>query len=89
MAYTELQRTAELLREAAADCTGEPKKRLEGFADECDELAEREKKPDHGRLDKIQNGLHEIAGDVDPEVARQVQQARKALISFRKTVPGV
>lgn len=89
MVHVELQRTASLLREAAADCTGEPKERLERFAEECDELAERERKPDHGRLDRIQNGLHEIASAAEPEVARKVTKARKELISFRKTVPGV
>lgn len=87
---TELRDAAETLaevRERIAD--DEDAERLDGFADQLRQMADADRGPDHGRLDRVMHGLREIAADLDGDEADAVTDARSQVRSYRETVEGV
>jgi hypothetical protein len=74
--------------ESAADETGDDDaaERLASLADQLDTLAGRETDPDHGRLARIENALHDLE---ESDVADQVTDAHESVVAFRETVEGV
>jgi hypothetical protein len=74
--------------ESAADETGDDDaaERLASLADQLDALATRETDPDHGRLARIENALHDLA---DSDVGDSVESAHESVVAFRETVEGV
>lgn len=89
MTRTHLENAGNLLRTASQSADGEAADRLDGFADQLDALAERERGPDHGRLARILTALAEIADEEDEETAAAVEEARSEITEFRKGVEGV
>ncbi|WP_459194667.1 DUF7553 family protein [Halosimplex sp. J119] len=74
--------------ESAADETedGDAAERLDSLADQLDTLATRDRDPDHGRLARIENALHDLE---DSDVGSQVTDAHESVVAFRETVEGV
>jgi hypothetical protein len=77
--------------ESAADTTTEEDaaERLRDLAGQLDDLAERERGPDHGRLARIENALGDLQETVGDEAATEIEAAHDAVIGFRETVEGV
>ncbi|MFC7140071.1 hypothetical protein ACFQMA_09520 [Halosimplex aquaticum] len=80
--------TASDTLESAADATedDDAAERLDSLADQLDALATRDRDPDHGRLARIENALHDLE---DTDVADQVTDAHESVVAFRETVEGV
>lgn len=89
MPREELKTASGILREAAELVDEATQKRLHDQSDQLATLATRDADPDHGRLDRHMNALHEIAGSLDGEAADLVRSARESVKEYRKTVPGV
>ena len=92
MTWDELERASDALREASeAASTDTLRTRLGERADATAMLAEKERKPDHGRLAREDSILVETLADADAddEVHERVESARDEIKEFRKDVPGV
>jgi hypothetical protein len=89
MTRTELQRASEELRRASELADGDRQERLYDHSNQVARLATREEGPDHGRLDRHMNALHEIAGETDGELHDHVVAAREHLEEYRRGVAGV
>jgi hypothetical protein len=89
MTRTELQRASEELRRASELADGDLRERLYDHSNQVARLATREEGPDHGRLDRHMNALHEIAGETDGELHDHVVAAREHLEEYRRGVAGV
>lgn len=89
MVRTELKDASDTLREAAELVDEETQRRLHDQSEQLAELATRDTDPDHGRLDRHMNVLHELIRELDGEAGELVQSARNSVKEYRKTVPGV
>jgi hypothetical protein len=89
MSREHLGTASDLLADAADRTSGDPAERLDAFADRLDRMAGADRDPDHGRLATVLLKLDEIAGEVDPDVAATIQEAREHVTEFRRTVEGV
>lgn len=89
MVREELQQASDELRKAAELVDEETQKRLHEQSEQLAALATRDADPDHGRLDRHMNVLHELAGQLDGEAEALVRSARESVKEYRKTVPGV
>ncbi|MFC7205071.1 hypothetical protein ACFQJC_16250 [Haloferax namakaokahaiae] len=89
MTRQELQTASKLLKDAAEQTTGDVQERLYEQSDQIAKLATREEGPDHGRLDRHMNVLHDLAGKTEGDVSETVTEARSQLFEYRKSVPGV
>lgn len=89
MSREPLVRAGELLRTASESADDENADRLNGFADQLETLASRDRGPDHGRLARILTSLSEIAEEADDETRTTVEEARTEITEFRKGVEGV
>jgi hypothetical protein len=85
----DLQTASDRLRDAAALTEGDVRERIETQADQLATLATRESGPDHGRLARHMNALHELAGDAEGEAGDLVTEAREAVSRYREGVEGV
>jgi hypothetical protein len=52
-------------------------------------MATADRGPDHGRLARHENKLHDLTDDVDPSVAELIDEALDAVHNYRETVDGV
>ena len=89
MTREDLERASTLLSEAGELADGDLRDRLETHSDQLAALAEADRDPDHGRLDRHMNALYEIMQDTDGDLHDRVSAARSAVSEFRKTVEGV
>ncbi|WP_410766103.1 hypothetical protein [Haloferax sp. DFSO60] len=89
MTREELQTASKLLKDAAEQTTGDVQERLYEQSDQIAALATRDQGPDHGRLDRHMNVLHDLANELDGDVSEKVAEARSQLFEYRKGVPGV
>lgn len=89
MTREQLQAASEELRKASELTEGETQQRIYEQSDQIAKLATRDKGPDHGRLDRHMNALHELTMELDGEAKEHVQSARNAVKEYRKTVEGV
>lgn len=89
MSQDELTAASEELREAADAADGETRERLTDQADALAELADSDRAPDHGRLDRHMNILSEIGRETSGEVSERAQTARDHVFEYRKGVEGV
>lgn len=89
MTREDLERASSLLSEASELADGDLRDRLETHSDQLAALAEADREPDHGRLDRHMNALYEIMQDTDGELHDIVADARGAVSAFRETVEGV
>ncbi|MFB6300685.1 MAG: hypothetical protein ABEH65_10535 [Halobacteriales archaeon] len=90
MARDELIAASEVLSEAADQVEDETvRDRLLEQADQLTTLAERDRDPDHGRLDRHQHSLRELQSAADEETAERIDTANDHINAYRKTVEGV
>lgn len=90
MTREELARAGELLASAAESATNDDdSERLADLADQVDHLSEADEGPDHGRLARIQNALHDLEDSVDDDVAETIDEAHEHVKEYRSGVPGV
>ncbi|WP_436923448.1 DUF7553 family protein [Halosimplex amylolyticum] len=77
--------------ESAADATtdDDAAERLESLADQLDSLSTRDRDPDHGRLARIENALHDLEESSSDDVAELIESAHESVVAFRETVEGV
>jgi hypothetical protein len=90
MANDELQRASDLLREAAeAVADADLEERIYEQSRQLAEQAAAERGPDHGRLARHQNALHEVIDATEGEVADLVERALDSVKEYRSGVEGV
>lgn len=89
MTRTELATAADMVEDAAVAADGEPAERLDDLAGQLDSLAEAERGPDHGRLARIQSGLHDVEPAVGDEAAACIRDALDEIDAYRETLEGV
>ncbi|MWG33008.1 DUF7553 family protein [Halomarina oriensis] len=88
MSRTALTDAAAELETAASHADGERRERIEGQAEALTTLADRERGPDQGRLDRHMNVLRELAGS-DDEATPHVEAALEHVTEYRSTVGGI
>lgn len=90
MPREELRSASEIIADAA-DAVGDPvSSRLNEHARQLASLAERDRSPDHGRLDRHQQTLSQIASEADDQtVTDAVTQANELIAAFRENLEGV
>jgi hypothetical protein len=84
-----LQRASEILQEASEAASGEAADRLQDQAAAFADHAESERGPDHGRLARHENHLHELEDDVGDDVRALIADAFDAIHDYRETIEGV
>ncbi|ELZ87157.1 hypothetical protein C453_02364 [Haloferax elongans ATCC BAA-1513] len=89
MTREELERASMLLKEAAEATDGDVQEQLYEQSDQLAKLATRDQGPDHGRLARHMTVLHDLAEELDGDVAETVRDARQEVLEYRKDVPGV
>jgi hypothetical protein len=89
MSREPLQRASEILQRASDAATGDAADRLEDQAAAFAAHAESERGPDHGRLARHENHLHELEDDVDEAVQDLIDDAFDAIHDYRETIEGV
>lgn len=89
MAREELEEAAEVLQQAVNATTDKLRDRIEAQADQVATLADRERGPDHGRLDRHQHALKRIREEAEAEVQDYLDEANELLEKYRETVEGV
>lgn len=77
----------ESVREDSSD--SEIGERLETLTAQVEKMADADRGPDHGQLDRLMHNLREVAGDLDSENAAGVNDALEHVRSYRETVEGV
>lgn len=75
------------VRESTADA--ETAERLETLTEQVRKMADADRGPDHGRLDRLMHNLREVAEDLDSDNAEEVNDALEHVRSYRETVEGV
>ncbi|WP_435181699.1 DUF7553 family protein [Halorussus sp. AFM4] len=63
--------------------------RLDGLADRLRSMADANRGPDHGSLDRLMHNLREVRGELDGEEAETVDAALGDVRDYRETVEGV
>ncbi|WP_137286100.1 DUF7553 family protein [Halorussus salinisoli] len=87
---TELRTAAETLVEVRDGVShDETAERIDTFADQLRSMADANRGPDHGRLDRLMHNLREVADELDEESAEDVRSALEHVRSYRETVEGV
>ena len=89
MPREELAEAAELLERAAETAGGDAGEALRTQAEQLSALAERERGPDHGRLDRHQQALRDVRPNVPGAVADSIDEANALITEYRSTLPGV
>ena len=89
MSREELARASEVLQSAADEVDGAASERLVEQARQLADLAERERGPDHGRLDRHQEALRDVKADVEEGAAERIGEAIDLIAEYRESVPGV
>ena len=74
-------------REDAAD--SEVADRLETYAQQLRTMADNERGPDHGRLDRMMHNLRQAEADLDGRAVAAVGSALSHVRAYRETVEGV
>jgi hypothetical protein len=74
-------------REAAADAAAAD--RLESLADRVRSMADADRGPDHGQLDRLMHSLREVEADLDGEAVAAMGSAIAHVRAYRETVEGV
>ena len=86
----ELQRASELLRDAAESVEDpDVEERIYEQSRQLAEQAAADRGPDHGRLARHQNALHEIIEQSNDEAAGSVEGALDRVKEYRSGVEGV
>jgi hypothetical protein len=85
-----LQQASEIL-DGASETTDNQSvaERLSDQAEQFREHATADRGPDHGRLARHENALHEIIDDAEETVANEIDRAMGKIREYRETVDGV
>ncbi|NHN61447.1 MULTISPECIES: hypothetical protein [Halorussus] len=87
---THLRTAADELDELAGTVSNEDAAdRLDGLADRLTSMADADRGPDHGSLDRLTHNLREVREDLDDEAAETVDAALGRVREYRETVEGV
>lgn len=89
MTRDELVTASDALSEAADHASGDRSAQLIDVSETLGDLAEREPKPDHGRLARIEYTLRELKESSDEALVDNVNDALSQIKEYRKTVEGV
>jgi hypothetical protein len=89
MTRDELATASDRLEAAAEAATDDDAERLQDLADQLDELATRNRGPDHGRLARTELALDDLVESADDDAASHIDAAHEAVIDYRETVEGV
>lgn len=93
MSRDHLETASELLADASDRAGGENDddlaERLQTQADAVLALANRDRGPDHGRLDRHMHALGELRDDASGDVADTIDRALDEVREYRKGVEGV
>ena len=65
------------------------KGRIDDQARQLRKLADAERGPDHGRLDRHMHALSDLQREVGDDLAEHVGHARESVRAYRETVEGV
>lgn len=90
MTREELATASDLLESAAnstddADATD----RLESLSEQVADLSEAERGPDHGRLARLENALHDLTDDTSGDAVEAIEDAHEHVTEYRSGVEGV
>lgn len=85
----DLRQAADRLEDARERADGDAAERLGKYAGQLRTMADADRGPDHGRLDRLQHNLREVADGLDDEGNEAVQSALSHVVSYRETVEGV
>jgi len=90
MTREELQDASEALRDAASEATdGDAEERLYEQSKQLADLAAAEHGPDHGRLARHENALHDLIDATEGSTKAKVESALESVQAYREGVPGV
>lgn len=90
MSREELRTASEELRQASAAATdADAQRRLYDLSDQFATLASADEGPDHGRLARHLNALHELRDEAGEDVTGHIDAAEEAITAYRETVEGV
>ena len=89
MTRDRLRTAGELLIDASRDADGDLRERIEGLAEQLNDLADADRGPDHGRIARMENALNEIEAQLDGDARENVRDAHEHLSEYRSTVSGV
>lgn len=81
--------TASELLADAAQSADDDSERLSDLADQLDALSTADEGPDHGRLARIQNALHDLEDSVGDDAAATIAEAHEHVREYRSGVEGV
>ena len=84
-----LATASDLLASAAQSTEGDDGDRLSELADQLDHLSTADEGPDHGRLARIQNALHDLEESADDDAAETIAEAHEHVKEYRSGVEGV
>lgn len=90
MTREELQEASNALRRAA-ERAGDPEveERVYNQSNQMAKLATRDRSPDHGRLDRHEHSLRDLADEAGEGARADIETALEAIRSYRETVEGV
>ena len=90
MTRDELATASELLADAAQSADNDDDSdRLSELADQIDRLSTADEGPDHGRLARIQNALHDLEDSAGEDAATTIAEAHEHVKEYRSGVEGV
>jgi len=89
MVRDELRAASQELRDAAAAADGDLEERIYQQSNQLAETAAREQDPDHGRLARHTNALHDLLDDAGGEIRDSVERAIEHVETYREGVEGV
>ena len=89
MSRDDLSEAAALLEQAAEDAADDAAEAIRTQAEHLRALVERERGPDHGRLDRHQQALRDVKATVDEHVSELIDDANARITEYRKTLEGV
>lgn len=85
-----LATAGELLADAAETTEDDDdSQRLSDLADQLDRLSTADEGPDHGRLARIQNALHDLESSAGEDAAATIAEAHEHVKEYRSGVEGV
>jgi len=85
-----LATASELLADAAQSADNDDDSdRLSELADQIDRLSTADEGPDHGRLARIQNALHDLEDSAGEDAATTIAEAHEHVKEYRSGVEGV
>ncbi|QGA81630.1 hypothetical protein [Halomicrobium sp. LC1Hm] len=83
---TASDRLASAAQSADSDDDGQ---RLSELADQLDRLSTADEGPDHGRLARIQNALHDLEDSTEGDATDAIAEAHEHVKEYRSGVEGV